>query len=154
MPCTSVVAGFTGYRGYRGPVLHFIGDPVTKEPEKNYEYFEDGLLVVLRGKVVACKDAVEAIKELGDDLELVDCSDKVRGIYFRWTRKQGIFDRVPVCYCSCVSRFLWGCLCLHRVLTLGALSLSHTRVHTHMHSPPLAAHHARIRRLPCPLPAD
>jgi len=74
MPSTTVLPGFTGYRG---PVLHFIGDPVTKEPEKNYEYLEDGLLVVSGGKVVACQDAVEAIKEFGNDLELVDCSDKL-----------------------------------------------------------------------------
>jgi hypothetical protein len=69
-----------GLQGFRGPILHFFGDPLTTEPENNYEYLEDGMLVVALndGKVVACKDAAEAINEFGHRLELVDCSDKVR----------------------------------------------------------------------------
>ena len=71
-----------GLTGFRGPILHFLGDPLTKEPEKNYEYLEDGLLVVTAdgGKVVACKNAAEAIEEFGKDLELVDCSGKVSSV--------------------------------------------------------------------------
>ena len=66
--------------GYRGSVLHFLGDPSSKEPEKNYEYFEDGLLLVgIDGLVVTCKDATEAIAEYSEKgFELVDCSGQVR----------------------------------------------------------------------------
>jgi hypothetical protein len=66
--------------GYRGSVLHFLGDPSSKEPEKNYEYFEDGLLLVGGdGLVVTCKDATEAIAEYSEEgFELVDCSGQVR----------------------------------------------------------------------------
>ena len=151
MPSPSVRLGFTGYRG---PVLHFIGDPVTKEPEKNYEYLEDGLLVVSGGKVVACQDAVEAIKEFGNDLELVDCSDKVRGMYILWTRTQGIFDCFPMCFCSCGSRFLWRCLFLHSVLSELSLLFSLFLSLSQTCSPPFPAYNAGIRRLPRPLPAD
>ena len=143
MPSTTVLPGFTGYRG---PVLHFIGDPVTKEPEKNYEYLEDGLLVVSGGKVLVCKDAVEAMKEFGDDLEVVDCSDKVRGIYFRWNGKKGKFDRVPFLCISVPIGMSVSPPCAH--------SLPLSQIHIHTHSPPLAAYHAGIHRLPRSLPAD
>jgi hypothetical protein len=67
-----------GLKGFRGPLLHFLGDPLTKEPEKNYEYLEDGLLVVSPdGIVVACLEATAGIQRYGGDLELVDCSGKV-----------------------------------------------------------------------------
>ena len=68
-----------GLKGFRGPLLHFLGDPLTNEPEKNYEYLEDGLLVVSPdGIVVACLEASAGIERYGGDLELVDCSGKVR----------------------------------------------------------------------------
>jgi hypothetical protein len=68
-----------GLKGFRGPVLHFLGDPLTKEPESSYEYFEDGLLVVSPdGIVVACLEATVGIERYRGDLELVDCSGKVQ----------------------------------------------------------------------------
>lgn len=76
---TPSVLSSAGLKGFRGPILHFFGDPTaTSTPEQSYEYLEDGLLVVASdGTVVDCKAAAEVIEEYGSDMEVVDCAGKL-----------------------------------------------------------------------------
>ena len=106
--------------GYRGSVLHFLGDPSSKEPEKNYEYFEDGLLLVgSDGLVVTCKDATEAIAEYSEEgFELVDCSGQVRisiiVLYIGQDRRK-THCQACTCVCVCHTKLLLKVLYVARV---------------------------------------
>ena len=122
----------------------------TAEPESNYQYLEDGMLVVARddGKVIACKDAAEAIQEFGHDLELVDCSDKVRSIAPKQTRLLGVWASRAICAFEINTT---------QVRCLTARVACCARLSSHTCCPPLplhTAHRARLRRLPHPLSAD
>ena len=93
-----------GLRGFRGPVLHFIGDPLTKEPENNCEYFEDGLLVVSPdGIVVACLEATVGIDRYSGDLEIIDCSDKVGP--FQYVSSRMRLRARCFCMATCVASY-------------------------------------------------
>ena len=48
-------------QAYRAAILHSLADPSKVGVEQSYEYFEDGLLVVEEGQVVACGPAEELL---------------------------------------------------------------------------------------------
>lgn len=47
--------------GYRAEIIHFLSDPIKGEDE-SYEHFEDGILLVDEGRVVACGAAEDVIR--------------------------------------------------------------------------------------------
>jgi hypothetical protein len=99
-----------GLKGYRGSILHFLGDPVTKEPEQNSEYFQDGILVVSpNGIVVACNEASEVIAEFGRDLELIDCSGKVRIV-------APVFARILFTYIHDMRTYTISCVYIYMIV--------------------------------------
>ena len=57
---------------YRASVLHFLEDPDKTSEEKSYQYFEDGMLVVDGGKIVAAGLADDLIPYLASDTTVVD----------------------------------------------------------------------------------
>ncbi|MBN4678873.1 amidohydrolase family protein, partial [Pandoraea nosoerga] len=61
---------------YRGRVLHFLHDPQYRERDA-YEYWEDGLLVVMGGKVVQAGDYAALRENLPAGTQLHDYSGKL-----------------------------------------------------------------------------
>ena len=61
---------------YRGRVLHFLHDPQYRERDA-YEYWEDGLLVVLGGKVIKAGDYAALREDLPAGAQLHDYSGKL-----------------------------------------------------------------------------
>ena len=57
---------------YRASVMHFVEDPDKTSVEKSYQYFEDGMLVVDDGKVVAAGLADDLIPFLASNTEVID----------------------------------------------------------------------------------
>jgi guanine deaminase len=57
---------------YRASVMHFVEDPDKTSEEKSYQYFEDGMLVVDDGKVVAAGFADDLVPYLASDTTVVD----------------------------------------------------------------------------------
>jgi len=53
---------------YRASILHFLSDP------EDYQYFDDGMLVVQSGKVMQVGAAKDVKKQLAADVEVVDYS--------------------------------------------------------------------------------
>ncbi len=51
-------------QAFRGPVLHFLGDPGEDDRAGTYEYFDDGLLVVENGHVAGLGPAREWLARL------------------------------------------------------------------------------------------
>jgi len=69
---TAAAQSYASLQGYRAEILHFLSDPSTTL-EGSYEHFEDGILVVSDGKIVACAPAEEVIAAFKDHpLEVQD----------------------------------------------------------------------------------
>ena len=63
-------------RAFRGSIFHCLADPGEHVDTGTVEYFEDGLLVVDAGRVVAAGDATQLLEKFGDRVEVEDCSGK------------------------------------------------------------------------------
>lgn len=61
----------------RASILHCLADPGDASCESAYEYFEDGLLVVDNGHVVAAGCATQLLNDLAADTPIVDYSGKL-----------------------------------------------------------------------------
>ena len=66
MTDSNATGGFpAGCTAFRGPLLHFLGDPGLGKPDpSSYEYLQDGLLVVAEGRVLATGAAEQLIPGL------------------------------------------------------------------------------------------
>ncbi len=62
-------------KAYRAAIIHSIADPAEVALEASYEYFEDGLMLVENGKIVALGNAEDLLKTLADDVEIVSYQD-------------------------------------------------------------------------------
>ncbi|KEQ16789.1 guanine deaminase [Endozoicomonas numazuensis] len=60
---------------WRAPVLHFLGDP--EQGEQNWEYFDDGGLLVESGFIKACGPAETVLKQLPEDCEVRELPGKL-----------------------------------------------------------------------------
>ncbi len=65
----------TAKKAYRAAIIHSIADPADVAVEASYEYFEDGLMVVDNGKIIALGNAEDLLKTLADDVEIVSYQD-------------------------------------------------------------------------------
>lgn len=65
----------TATKAYRAAILHSIADPAEVVIEASYEYFEDGLLVVDNGKIIALGHAADLLGQLGADVEITEYPD-------------------------------------------------------------------------------
>ena len=61
----------------RASILHCLADPGDESRESAYEYFEDGLLVVDAGHVVAAGDADALLNTLPSDTPVIDYRGKL-----------------------------------------------------------------------------
>ena len=61
---------------FRASLFHFLSDP-TENGERAYEYFDDGLLVVVDGIVEAAGDAATLLATLPADATVIDHSDQL-----------------------------------------------------------------------------
>jgi guanine deaminase len=58
-------------QAHRGAILHFLSDPGSAGAPGSYEYFEDGLLLVDSGRVVAVGPAAALLPGLGERFDIV-----------------------------------------------------------------------------------
>ena len=65
----------TAKKAYRAAIIHSIADPAEVAVEASYEYFEDGLMVVENGKIIALGNAEDLLGTLTDDVEIVSYQD-------------------------------------------------------------------------------
>ena len=65
----------TAKKAYRAAIVHSIADPAEVVIEASYEYFEDGLMVVENGKIVAVGHAKDLLNTLGSDVEVATYKD-------------------------------------------------------------------------------
>ncbi|ALO36343.1 guanine deaminase [Colwellia sp. MT41] len=68
-PSTSEVTS-TATKAFRGEILHFLADPAKVAEEESYQYFEDGLLLIKNGLVVAVGNATDLLATLPVGLEV------------------------------------------------------------------------------------
>jgi guanine deaminase len=61
-------------RAHRGAILHFLSDPGSAGAPGSYEYFEDGVLLVDKGRVVAVGAAATLLPGLSSGFEVVNHS--------------------------------------------------------------------------------
>lgn len=61
---------------FRASILDFVDDP-GQDKETSYRYFEDGLLVVENGLIVACANYASLKKTVADDTDIVDYSGRL-----------------------------------------------------------------------------
>ncbi|MEH6591902.1 MAG: guanine deaminase [Halioglobus sp.] len=59
-------------QAHRAALLHFLEDPDKTAEENSYEYFEDGLLVIDNGKVVAAGAAADLLSELPPETTITE----------------------------------------------------------------------------------
>jgi guanine deaminase len=64
-------------RALRASILHCLADPGDESRTSAYEYFDDGLLLVDDGHIVAAGDAAHLLGDLTADAELVDYTGKL-----------------------------------------------------------------------------
>ena len=57
-------------KAFRGEMLHFLADPCKVAEADSYQYFEDGLLVIVDGKVEKIGEAETLIKNLSPEVEI------------------------------------------------------------------------------------
>ncbi len=67
----------TTITAHRGSVFHYKDDANLQNAADSYEYFEDGMLIVESGKVVAAGEAPNLMKSLPDGTKLVDHGDQL-----------------------------------------------------------------------------
>lgn len=65
----------TAKKAYRAAIIHSIADPADVAVEASYEYFEDGLMLVENGKILALGTAEDLLGTLTDDVEIVTYQD-------------------------------------------------------------------------------
>lgn len=65
----------TAKKAYRAAIIHSIADPAEVAVEASYAYFEDGLMLVENGQIVALGNAEDLIGSLADDVEIVSYKD-------------------------------------------------------------------------------
>ena len=56
---------------HRCSILHFLEDPAKVPEEQSYEYFEDGMLVIEQGHIVAVGNAEDVLQSLPADTKIV-----------------------------------------------------------------------------------
>ena len=61
----------------RASILHCLTDPGDESNRSAYEYFEDGLLVVDEGHIVATGNATKLLSELAADTAVIDYAGKL-----------------------------------------------------------------------------
>jgi len=61
----------------RASIMHCLADPGEASRQSAYEYFEDGLLLIDAGHVVAAGDATQLMSELPADTPVLDYSGKL-----------------------------------------------------------------------------
>jgi guanine deaminase len=64
-------------RAYRAAVLHCLADPGEQSDPSAWEYFDDGLLIVDKGRVVRIGDAGVMLPEVGNEADVVDYRGKL-----------------------------------------------------------------------------
>lgn len=64
-------------RAFRAAILHCLADPGEDSKPDAWEYFDDGLLLVDNGMVVAAGDAASLLEPLADDVEVIDYRGKL-----------------------------------------------------------------------------
>jgi len=64
-------------RALRASILHCLSDPGDQSTRSAYEYFEDGLLVVDEGHIVAAGNAPKLLSELAADTPVIDYAGKL-----------------------------------------------------------------------------
>ncbi|MGI3748289.1 MAG: guanine deaminase [Janthinobacterium lividum] len=65
----------TAKKAYRAAIIHSIADPADVGVEASYEYFEDGLMLVENGKILALGTAEDLLGTLAADVEIVSYQD-------------------------------------------------------------------------------
>ncbi len=60
-------------QAYRASILHFLSDPGSGDDPHATEFFEDGLLVVLDGRVLAVGPAADLLATLPPGAQVMDC---------------------------------------------------------------------------------
>jgi len=65
----------TALKAYRAAIVHSLADPAQVALEESYEYFEDGLMIVENGKILAVGHAKELLDTLASDVEVQTYSD-------------------------------------------------------------------------------
>ena len=61
----------------RASILHCLSDPGDQSTRSAYEYFEDGLLIVDEGHIVAAGNAPKLLSELAADTPVIDYAGKL-----------------------------------------------------------------------------
>ena len=64
-------------RAFRAAILHCLADPGEDSKPDAWEYFDDGVLLVDKGMVVAAGDAASLLEPLSDDVEVTDYRGKL-----------------------------------------------------------------------------
>jgi guanine deaminase len=64
-------------QAYRASILHFLNDPDEVGEEASYQYLEDGVLVIDKGRVQQLGSAHELLPTLPDDITVQDYSGKL-----------------------------------------------------------------------------
>jgi guanine deaminase len=59
-------------QAYRAAILHFLADPGAADDPRAMQYFEDGLLVVAEGRVLACGPAQDLLPTLPAGTQPID----------------------------------------------------------------------------------
>ncbi|MEH6582966.1 MAG: guanine deaminase [Halioglobus sp.] len=62
---------------FHGSVLHFVEDPDKTTEEESYQYFEDGMLIVQDGKVVAAGSVEDLQPYLNSDTKITECPNSL-----------------------------------------------------------------------------
>lgn len=68
----STVQNTPSYTAFRASILHLLGDPGDNLNSEQIEYWEDGLLLIENGYIIAVGDAEAMLLELPDDCELTE----------------------------------------------------------------------------------
>jgi len=62
---------------HRASLLHFLADPDDVELEDSYEYFDDGLLIIEQGKIIALGHAEELLPTLPKNVQITEHSNSL-----------------------------------------------------------------------------
>src|ERR1700682_3472069 len=60
-------------QAFRASILHFLSDPGATDDPRATQYFDDGLLVVADGRVLAAGDATDLLPTLPAATPVTDC---------------------------------------------------------------------------------